>query len=443
MRELLTLTRRMPWSRRQEGRKSFTKAAMAGVLGVGMFAALGVGAATAAPAAGSCSSPTVTSKSFGTAFDLYAGKNLPVFQYTLKNCSNVTAEILNYGGITQSVTVPDKQGNPADVMLGFKTLNEYIAEASPPPPAAGGPYFGEIIGRYANRIANASFKIGGNTYTIPVNNGPNSLHGGFVGFGNHVWASKPVHTSGMAGVQLTLVSPDGDGGENVGCVIGTQPCTGYPGTLTLVVTYLLDNSGDLFMHYHATVAGKPTVVNFTNHAYFNLAGESSGTIYGEQVMINASKYTPTDANLIPTGVLAPVAGTPFDFRTFHTIGERINANDPQLIQAHGYDHNWVLNKTGPAMSTPFGKLLLAADAKDPGSGRELKVWTDEPGVQFYTGNFLNGSIVGISGHVYRQSDGYTFETQHFPNSPNQPNFPSTLLKPGQQFNSTTIYQFLP
>jgi len=218
------------------------KSMLAGVLGVALVASLGMGlTASASQANASCSGPTVTKQAFGSAFDLYVGKNLPVFQYTLKNCNNVTAEILSYGGITQSVTAPDKNGKLADVMLGFKTLNEYIAEASPPPPAAGGPYFGEIIGRYANRIANASFKIGNNTYTVPVNNGPNTLHGGFVGFGNHVWASQPVHTSGMAGVQLTLVSPDGDGGENVGCVIGTQPCTGYPGTLTLTVTYLLDN----------------------------------------------------------------------------------------------------------------------------------------------------------------------------------------------------------
>jgi aldose 1-epimerase len=421
-----------------------TKVALASALGIALAGVLGMGfAPRSTQASQSCSGPTVSRQPFGTAFDLYAGKNLPVFRYTLKNCNNVTAEILSYGGITQSVTVPDKNGKLADVMLGFKTLNEYIAEASPPPPAAGGPYFGEIIGRYANRIANGSFKLNGHSYTIPVNNGPNSLHGGFVGFGNHVWSSQAVHANGAAGVALTLVSPNGDGGENVGCVAGTQPCTGYPGTLTLTVTYLLDNQGDLFMHYHATVAGSPTVVNFTNHAYFNLAGEASGTIYGEQVMINADKFTPTDANLIPTGVEAPVAGTPFDFRTFQTIGSRINDNNVQLLQAHGYDHNWVLNNSGPSVSTPFGKLLLAADARDPASGRELKVWTDQPGVQFYTGNFLNGSIVGISGHSYRQSDGYTFETQHFPNSPNQPNFPSTVLQPGQQFNSTTIYQFLP
>ncbi len=425
-------------------RRSLTTVMLAGVLGIALVGALGMRLAPSAAQARSghaCSGPTISRKAFGTAFDLYAGKQLPVFQYTMVNCGHITAQILNYGGITQSVTVPDKHGHLANVMLGFKTLSEYVAEASPPPPAPGGPYFGEIVGRYANRIAGGTFKLNGHTYTLPVNNGPNSLHGGFVGFGNHVWASKVVKTNGAVGVQLTLVSPNGDGGQNVGCVVNNTPCTGYPGTLTVVVTYLLDNAGRLWMHYHATVAGQPTVLNLTNHAYFNLAGESSGDVYGQEVMINADKYTPTDANLIPTGVEAPVAGTPFDFRTFHTIGARINTNDPQLLQAHGYDHNWVLNSTGPHMSTPFGTLVLAAEARDPVSGRDLKVWTDQPGVQFYTGNFLNGTVVGISGHVYRQSAGYTFETQHFPNSPNQPSFPSTVLKPGQQFNSTTIYQF--
>jgi aldose 1-epimerase len=453
MRELLALTRRMHWSRRQEGEdpmrkvkslspgRSITTVAVAGVLGVALVGALGMRAAPiGAPATGGCQ-PTVSRQFFGTAFDLYAGKKLPVYRYTLRNCKHMTVQILSYGGITQSITVPDRHGNLSDVVLGFKTLNDYVAKASPPPPATGGPYFGEIVGRYGNRIADGTFKLDGHTYTLPINNGVNSLHGGFVGFGNHVWASVPIKVKGEAGVALTIVSPNGDGGKNVGCVINGHPCTGYPGTLTLTVTYLLDNSNRLWIHYHATVAGKATVLNPTNHSYFNLAGEASGATYGQEVKINANRYTPTDSTQIPTGVEAPVAGTPFDFRTFHTIGSRINANNKQLLIAQGYDHNWVLNKTGPHLSTPYGSLGQAAQARDPVSGRELTVWTDQPGVQFYSGNFLTGTLVGISGHIYRQSDGYTFETQHFPNSPNQPNFPSTVLRPGQKFNSTTIFQF--
>lgn len=444
MRLLLTLTHRAGRSGPQRGFRARTCIAVAGVLGAALAASLGtqVAPALATPrAAASCSGPSVSRQSFGSAFDLYAGKYLPVYRYTLANCRHMTADILSYGGITQAMYVPDRQGQVTDVILGFKTLNDYVAEDSPPPPAAGGPYFGEIVGRYANRIANGEFRLNGHTYTLPINNGINSLHGGFVGFGNHVWASKAVHEHGDAGVQLTLVSPNGDDGENVGCVVNNTPCTGYPGTLTVVVTYLLDNHSRLWIHYHATVAGKPTVINLTNHAYFNLAGEASGISYRQEVKINAAKYTPTDVNQIPTGVEAPVAGTPFDFRSFHTIGSRIRDDNQQLLIAHGYDHNWVLNSSGPHLSTSYGSLVEAAQARDPRSGRELTVWTDQPGVQFYSGNFLNGSLVGISGHIYRQGAGYTFETQHFPNSPNQPNFPSTELKAGQTANSTTIFAF--
>ena len=423
-------------------RGSVTRAVVAGVLGVALVGALGMKLAPGASSAqASGCQPTVTKQFFGKAFDLYAGRKLPVFRYTLQNCRHMTVQILTYGAITQSITVPDNHGNLANVLLGFKTLNDYITKASPPPPNPGGPYFGEIVGRYGNRIAGGTFKLDGHTYTLPINNGPNSLHGGFVGFGNHVWASVPVVVSGQAGVALTIVSPNGDGGKNVGCVVAGKPCTGYPGRLTLHVTYLLDNNSRLWIHYNATVAGKATVLNPTNHAYFNMAGEASGATYGQEVKINANRYTPTNTVQIPTGVEAPVAGTPFDFRTFHTIGARINENNQQLLIAQGYDHNWVLNKTGPHLSTPFGPLVQAAQALDPASGRELTVWTDQPGVQFYSGNFLTGTIVGISGHIYRQSAGYTFETQHFPNSPNQPSFPSTVLRPGQTFNSTTIFQF--
>lgn len=392
---------------------------------------------TAAGAAPQCHKPTVTKQAFGSAFDLYAGKQLPVYRYTLRNCHRVSARILSYGGIIQSIDVPDRHGRLADVVLGFKTLDDYIAQDSPRPPATGGVYFGETIGRFGNRIADGTFDLDGHTYTVPINNGQNSLHGGFVGFGNHVWASHEVHGRGTAGVRLKLVSPDGDDGENVGCVVDGRTCTGFPGKLTVVVTFTLDRHDRLRIHYSAKVAGKPTVLNLTNHSYFNLAGESSGDTYGQKVSINANSYTPTDDTQIPTGEIASVAGTPFDFRKPHTIGSRINEDNPQLLLAHGYDHNWVLADSGPKLHG----LTRAAQAWDPESGRKLTVWTDQPGVQFYTGNYLDGTLVGISGHIYRQGDGYTFETQHFPDSPNQPNFPSTVLKPGQRFNSTTIFDF--
>jgi len=388
-------------------------------------------AASAAPAhsraATPVSPPTVTKENFGSAFDSYAGKDLPVYRYTLTNGNGMRVRILTYGGIVQSVNVPDQAGKSADVVLGFPTLEDYVTKDSPPVTANGGPYFGELIGRYGNRIAKGTFTLNGKTYHLPINNNGNTLHGGLIGFGNHVWSSRKVQGNGTAGVALTIHSPDGD--------------QGFPGNLTLTVTYTLDNNNELALHYHATTDA-PTVVNFTNHSYFNLAGEASGDASGQYVQINADHYTPTDSTQIPTGQIAPVAGTPFDFTTPHTIGSRINegtcgAACDQLLIAQGYDHNWVLNNTGPTL----GGLNMAARAWDPASGRQLTVWTDQPGVQFYTSNFLNGTLVGISGHIYRQTDAYTFETQHFPNSPNQPNFPSTVLNPGQAFNSSTIFQF--
>jgi aldose 1-epimerase len=405
--------------------------ALAGSLGIGSASAAAGRASASAKAAG-CAGPSVTQQPFGSAFDLYAGKNLPVFRYTLANCRGMQVRVLSYGGIIQSIEVPGRGGREADVVLGFKTLQDYISQDSPPVTANGGPYFGETIGRYGNRIAKGTFQLDGKTYTLPINNNGNTLHGGLVGFGNHVWAGTEVHAAGAAGVQLKLVSPNGDDGSNVGCTT----CTGFPGQLTVFVTFTLNNAGQLKIHYTATTT-LDTVLNLTNHSYFNLAGEASGATYGQKVQINANAYTPTDATQIPTGVIAPVRGTPFDFTTPQTIGSRINVDNQQLLIAQGYDHNWVLNKTGP---TAAG-LRLAARAWDPASGRELTVWTDQPGVQFYSGNFLTGTLVGISGHIYRQSDGYTFETQHYPNSPNQPNFPSTELKPGQVFNSSTIFQF--
>ena len=409
------------------------RAGAAGILTFGLAASLGLGQASAARVAlkaPDCS-PSVSRQPFGKAFDLYAGKKLPVYRFTLANCTGTRVKVLTYGGIIQSIQTPGRYGREADVVLGFRTLSDYVTKDSPPVTANGGPYFGETIGRFGNRIAKGTFKLDGHTYTLPINNGVNSLHGGLVGFGNHVWASEQVYPAGAAGVRLKLVSPNGDDGANVGC-----SCTGYPGQLTVYVTFTLNNAGQLRIHYRATTT-KDTVLNLTNHSYFNLAGEASGATYNQKVQINAASYTPTDTTQIPTGVIAPVAGTPFDFRAPHTIGSRINEDNQQLLIAQGYDHNWVLNKTGPTN----GGLRLAARAWDPASGRKLTVWTDEPGVQFYSGNFLTGTLVGISGHIYRQSAGYTFETQHFPNSPNQPNFPSTELKPGQVFNSSTVFQF--
>jgi aldose 1-epimerase len=398
-----------------------------GVLGAAQAPAQTVGGHTTA----GCAGPMVSRQAFGKAMDIYVHKALKVYRYTLTSCAGMQVRILTYGGIIQSVSVPGRDGHSADVVLGFGTLKDYIKKASPPVTANGGRYFGETIGRYGNQIAKGTFRLNGHKYTLPINNGVNSLHGGLVGFGNHVWAATAVHSAGAAGVRMKLVSPNGDDGANVGC-----SCTGYPGQLTVYVTFTLNDANQLKINYQATT-DKATVINLTNHSYFNLAGESSGSTYGQKVYINADSYTPTDKTQIPTGQIVPVNDTPFDFTTPHTIGSRINVDNRQLLLAQGYDHNWVLNTTGPQVDG----LTLAAQAWDPASGRQLSVYTDQPGVQFYSGNFLTGTLVGISGHIYRQSAGYTFETQHFPNSPNQPNFPTTELKPGQLYNSSTIFRF--
>jgi len=409
---------------------------IAGVVALVAAGLAGTAAFSSAPSAAagrSCTAqPTVSRQFYGSAFDLYAGHNLPVYRYTLRNCTGMRVAILTYGGIVQSIMVPSRSGRPTDVVLGFRTLRDYIAEDSPPVTANGGPYFGETVGRYANRIAKGTFTLDGHAYTLPINNGVNSLHGGLVGFGNHVWAARAVRSRAAAGVQLKLVSPNGDDGANVGC-----SCTGYPGTLTVAVTFTLNDASQLRIHYRATVAGEATVLNLTNHSYFNLGGEASGPVYSQRVQINADNYTPTDSTQIPTGAIVRVAGTPFDFTRPVAIGARITDNNKQLLIAQGYDHNWVLNKTGPRL----GALAMAARAWDNATGIKLTVWTDQPGVQFYSGNFLNGTLVGISGHIYRQSWGYTFETQHYPNSPNDPSFPSTVLRPGQVFSSSTVFQF--
>jgi aldose 1-epimerase len=385
---------------------------------------------------------SISKQYFGSTVEPYTGKETAVYRYTLSNAAGMSVKILTYGGDLQEINVPARHGAEADVILGFKTLQDYVTEDSPPVTANGGPYFGELIGRYGNRIAKGTFTlnqpgVGPVTYHVPINNNGNSLHGGLVGFGNHIWSAKEVFGNGSVGLQLTLVSPNGD--------------QGYPATLKDVTTYTLNNADQLGIHYKLTneSSNLNTVTNVTNHAYFNLAGEASpaGSAYGQLLQINANKYTPTDATQIPLGYNVSVFGTPFNFTRPEPIGSRIddvsapdNAPGNQLLIAQGYDHNWVLNAQTGATTGPDG-LNLAARAWDQASGRELSVWTDQPGVQVYTSNFLTGTLVGISGHTYRQGAGYTFETQHFPNSPNQPNFPSTELGAGKTFTSTTIFAF--
>jgi aldose 1-epimerase len=425
------------------------------VLGLAAMVAIAVGGSLAATQASAATTThkaragyggglSISKQYFGSTVEPYTGKETAVYRYTLSNAEGMSVKILTYGGILQEINVPSSNGSKADVILGFKTLADYVKYDSPPVTANGGPYFGELIGRYGNRIANGTFTldqpgVGPVTYHVPINNNGNSLHGGLVGFGNHIWAAKEVRGHGYVGLQLTLVSPNGD--------------QGYPATLKDVTTFTLNNSDQLGIHYKATneSTNLNTVVNLTDHAYFNLAGEASpaGSAYGQLLQINADKYTPTNLTQIPLGYNVSVFGTPFDFTTPHTIGGRIDdvsapdhapAAYNQLLLAQGYDHNWVLNAQTAATTGPDG-LNLAAHAWDPSSGRELSVWTDQPGVQVYTSNFLTGTLVGISGHTYRQGAGYTFETQHFPNSPNQPNFPSTELGAGKTFTSTTVFAF--
>ena len=393
---------------------------------------------------------------FGTTTNPQTGRPATVWRYTLFNNRGMRVQIITYGATVQTIWVPGR-GGPADVVLGFKTLADYVKFNSPPVAPTTGVYFGETVGRYANRIAKGVFSLnqpgqGKVTYTLPVNNGPNALHGGIVGFGNHIWADQPIFTSTAVGVQLTLVSPNGDEGAKAGSPGCPNGCTGYPAAIRVVLTYTLNNRNQLVLHYTTTnqSTNLNTILNLTNHSYFNLAGESSfpGSAYRQLIQINANKYTPTDTTSIPLGFNASVFGTPFNFTRFFQMGARIADvsapdNSPgfnQLLEAQGYDHNWVLNAQTPGTTGPLG-LNLAARAFDPSSGRLLTVWTDQPGVQFYTSNFLTGTLVGISGHAYRQGQAYTFETQHFPNSPNQPNFPSTELFAGQTQNTTTIFAF--
>jgi aldose 1-epimerase len=349
--------------------------------------------------------PTISRDLFGT-----LSNGTQVWRYTLTNSRGIRVRILTYGGILQEINVPDRYGRLGNVALGFNNLPDYVTK---------NPYFGCITGRYANRIARGTFTLDGVTYHLPINNPPNSLHGGNVGFDKHVWAPQPLQDRDSVGLRLTFTSPDGD--------------QGYPGTLRTTVTYTLTNGNDIRINYQA-VTDKATIVNLTNHTYWNLRGEGSGDIYGHRLFINASRYTPVDSTLIPTGAIAPVAGTPMDFRRSTRIGERIRDGFPQLVIGRGYDHNWVLDRRDSALD-------LAARATDPGSGRVLTIYTTEPGIQFYSGNFLDGTLVGTSGRMYRQGDAFALETQHYPDSPNHPNFPSTVLRPGQTYDTTTVFHF--
>jgi aldose 1-epimerase len=370
-----------------------------------------IGSSRVASSAVPQSPPTISKQPFGQV------NGVTVDRYTLANAHGMQVRVLTYGGIIQSLMAPDRLGRSADVVLGFPTLADYVAHNSPA--AGGGVYFGALVGRYANRIAKGTFTLDGVTYHVPINNNGNSLHGGTNGFDRKVWSATEVPGDGTVALRLSMVSPDGD--------------QGYPGTLTTTVTYTLDNLNRLRIDYQATT-DKPTVLNLTNHAYWNLAGESSGPVYGQQLQINANRYTPTDATQIPTGRLAPVQGTPFDFRTPHAIGAELTDNDAQLLISQGYDHNWVLNRPDST------SLVAAAKATDPVSGRTLTISTTQPGVQFYSGNFLNGTLVGTGGKTYRQGAGFALETQHFPDSPNEPGFPGTVLNPGRTFRQTTVFE---
>jgi aldose 1-epimerase len=429
--------------------------------GAAATAATQASAAIKAPSAASHGRLAITKEVFGTTNEPYTGKPATVYRYILTNAKGMSVGVLSYGGIIQYIDLPGRNGSVTDVTLGFKTLKDYVTFASPPVTANGGPYFGETIGRFGNRIAGGKFTldqpgVGPVAYTVPVNNGVNALHGGLNGFGNHVWSQAAlIANKSEVGVTLQLTSPNGDESHPAGSPGCPNGCTGYPAELTTDVTFTLNNSDQLAIHYKAKneSSNLNTVINLTNHSYFNLAGQGSaaGSAYGQYLQINANKYTPTDTTQIPLGNEVSVKGTPFDFTAPHTIGSRISdvsasdgpgvpAADNQLLLAQGYDHNWVLNAKTKGTTGPDG-LNLAARAWDVASGRGLRVWTDQPGVQFYSGNFLTGTLVGITGDTYRQGAGYTFETQHFPNSPNQPSFPSTELAAGATANSTTIFAF--
>ncbi|MEU1510829.1 aldose epimerase family protein [Streptomyces sp. NPDC005811] len=333
-----------------------------------------------------------------------------IHSWALEN-GGTRLEVLSYGGIVRSLEIPDRAGRLANVSLGFGTIEEYVERT---------PYFGALIGRYGNRLGAGRYTLDGETHRVDVNDGPNSLHGGAQGFDRRVWDVEPFEDGEDVGLRLSRTSPDGE--------------MGHPGTLAVRVTYTLTADGGWRIDYEATT-DRPTVVNLTNHVYWNLAGEGSGPVTDHELSIAAARYTPVGPGLIPTGELAEVAGTPFDFRTAKEIGRDLRVADPQVLHGQGYDHNWVLDKGVTDEPVPVAFL------RDPSSGRTLTVATTEPGLQFYSGNFLDGTLTGPGGRVYRQGDALCLETQHFPDSPNQPSFPSTTLRPGETYRSTTVHTF--
>jgi len=369
-------------------------------------AALLVGLAACTQPSTPASKAGVKKESFGA-----TAEGVPVDLYTLTNANGMQVRAVTYGGIILSLRVSDRDGKLGDVVLGYDALDGYLKAS---------PYFGSIIGRYGNRIARGRFTLDGKEYTLAVNNEPNALHGGRKGFDKVVWRAESFKNEAGVGVVFSYTSPDGE--------------EGYPGKLEATVTYTLDDANKLSFDYHA-VTDKATPVNLTQHTYFNLAGDGQGDILGHELMLKAKRFTPVDRTLIPTGEIRSVAGTPFDFTTPHAIGARIGAEDEQIKFGGGYDHNFVLDRDAG------DSLQLAARVHEPTSGRVMEVSTTEPGVQFYSGNFLDGSITGKGGHVYRHRTGFCLETQHYPDSPNQPEFPSTILEPGQEYRSRTVYAF--
>lgn len=331
--------------------------------------------------------------------------------YTLRNANGLEARIMNYGAIVVSLEVPDRKGELDDIVLGYDNLQSYIENS---------PYFGAIVGRYGNRIGKGRFKLDGLEYALATNNNENHLHGGYKGFDKAVWSDESLWQPDGVGVKLTYLSKDGE--------------EGYPGNLKATVAYILTNDNELKIEYEAAT-DKATPVNLTHHGYFNLTG-AERDILGHVLLLNADRFTPVDAGLIPTGELTPVKGTPMDFTKPTPIGARIDSEYEQLKAGGGYDHNWVLNKDGKRMT-------LAAKVYEPTTGRLMEVWTTEPGIQFYAGNFLDGTITGKEGKVYQHRWGFCLETQHYPDSPNQPDFPSTILRPGQKYETTTVYRFTP